>query len=201
MIVGLTGGIGSGKSAVSSLLKARDITVVDADQAARDVVQKGCPALGDIAQHFGQHMLLASGELDRAALRLRVFSADSDPADKQWLEALLHPLIGQTIDQQLALAKGPYRVLESPLLLETTQHECTSFVVVVDCTEEQQVDRASIRDGNTEAQIRTIMANQLPRQQRLTKAHWVINNQSDMQQLEQQVQDLHEHLCQLTKAN
>lgn len=185
MIIGLTGGIGSGKSAVSAQFKALGIVVVDADQVARDVVIIGSPALERIAQHFGGQILLEDGTLNRAKLRQCIFT---DKAQKQWLEALLHPLIGAAIKQQLALASSVYVVLESPLLLETSQHKTTDFVVVVDASETLQRE-----------QIDAIIHSQMSRQKRLDKAHWVIDNRQDLAHLKAQVLQLHDHLCKITE--
>jgi len=192
MIVGLTGGIGSGKSAVSAQLKALGILVVDADQVARDVVLVGSPALNRIAKHFGSEVLLQNGALNRAALRQQIFL---DKSQRQWLESLLHPLIGAAVDEKLTAASSIYAVLESPLLLETSQHKSTDFVVVVDTTEELQRKRTCERDGNTIAQIDAIIASQMPRQKRLDKAHWVLDNQHDLSHLSEKVLELHHHLC------
>ena len=139
MIVGLTGGIGSGKSAVSAQLKTLGISVVDADQVARDVVLVGSPALKSIAEHFGDQILLENGTLNRANLRQQIFL---HKAQKQWLESLLHPLIGASINEQLNAGSSIYTVLESPLLLETLQYKKTDFVVVVDASETLQRQRA-----------------------------------------------------------
>jgi len=196
MIVGLTGGIGSGKSAASGYLKQLGVTVVDADQVAREVVVTGSPALTKIAGHFGHQVLSSDGSLDRAILRQRIFS---DKAEKNWLESLLHPLIGASIDAQLAAARSTYAVLESPLLLETQQHTKVDFIVVVDASEAQQLQRASLRDNNSAPQIKAIIASQMERQQRLERAHWVLDNQHDRNHLLQQVEQLHQHLCQLTE--
>jgi|TARA_B110000902_G_scaffold19060_2_gene21757 dephospho-CoA kinase len=192
MIVGLTGGIGSGKSAVSAQLQALGILVVDADQVAREVVLVGSPALHSIAKHFGTQILHHDGCLNRAALRQQIFA---DKTQRQWLEALLHPLIGVAIKEQLAGATSLYAVLESPLLLETAQHKTTDFVVVVDASESLQRQRACQRDGSTKLQIDAIISSQMPRQQRLDKAHWVLDNQHDLDHLSAQVLKLHDHLC------
>ena len=196
MIVGLTGGIGSGKSAVSAQLQALGILVVDADQVAREVVLVGSPALHSIAKHFGTQILHHDGCLNRAALRQQIFA---DKTQRQWLEALLHPLIGVAIKEQLAGATSLYAVLESPLLLETAQHKTTDFVVVVDASESLQRQRACQRDGSTKLQIDAIMSSQMPRQQRLDKAHWVLDNQHDLDHLSAQVLKLHDHLCHITE--
>ena len=196
MIVGLTGGIGSGKSAVSAQLQALGILVVDADQVAREVVLVGSPALHSIAKHFGTQILHHDGCLNRAALRQQIFG---DKTQRQWLEALLHPLIGVAIKEQLAGATSLYAVLESPLLLETAQHKTTDFVVVVDASESLQRQRACQRDGSTKLQIDAIISSQMPRQQRLDKAHWVLDNQHDLDHLSAQVLKLHDHLCHITE--
>ena len=118
LVIGLTGGIGSGKSAAANLFRQRGITVVDADIAARQAVEKGCPALQSIARHFGPDSLLADGTLNRQRLREIIFD---NPEQKQWLENLLHPLIRQFIADQLGQSVSPYSILESSLLLETDQ--------------------------------------------------------------------------------
>ncbi|MFT7374877.1 MAG: dephospho-CoA kinase [Oceanospirillaceae bacterium] len=196
MIVGLTGGIGSGKSAVSTQLESLGIFVVDADQVARDVVLVGSPALNRIAQHFGSQILLKDGALNRTILRQKIFA---DKAQRQWLESLLHPLIGEAITEQFAVVSSIYAVLESPLLLETSQHNNTDFVVVVDASEALQRQRTCKRDGSTKVQIDAIIASQMPRQQRLDKADWVLDNQHDPSHLSEQVLQLHQHLCHMTE--
>ncbi|MGB1142320.1 MAG: dephospho-CoA kinase, partial [Halioglobus sp.] len=138
MIVGITGGIGSGKSAVTDRFEALGVTVVDADLAARVIVEPGRPALDAIADHFGEHLLLEDGNLDRAALRKLVFA---DEEQRKWLEQLTHPLIGQEILDQLAASTSPYTLLSSPLLLETSQKELADLLVVVDVPEEVQLAR------------------------------------------------------------
>ncbi|MDC9719538.1 MAG: dephospho-CoA kinase [Gammaproteobacteria bacterium] len=200
MIVGLTGGIGSGKSAVSTQLQTLGITVVNADQVAREVVVPGSFALTQIAKHFGSDVLQDNGSLHRSALRRLIFT---DQAEKQWLEALLHPIMDTAIDMQLAAANNSnsvYVVLESPLLLETRQHEKTDFVVVVDTTQTLQRQRASCRDDNSMAQIDAIIASQMPRQKRLEKAQWVLDNQSDLPHLTKQVLQLHQHLIHMVEG-
>ena len=197
MIVGLTGGIGSGKTAVSSQLKKMGIKVVDADQVSRDLVEAGSPALKKIVQHFGASILLSNGSLDRAALRKLIFA---QPSQKQWLENLLHPLVAATTDKKLATFSSPYVVLESPLLLETSQHKKTDFVVVVDAPENLQLERATKRDNNSQAQIKAIMNAQMPRAMRIQKADWVLENHEDINDLHKKVLQLHQHLCQILET-
>ncbi|AQA19766.1 dephospho-CoA kinase [Halioglobus japonicus] len=188
MIVGVTGGIGSGKSAVTSRFEALGITVVDADIAARVVVEPGGAALEAIAQRHGEAILLPDGSLDRAALRKIVFA---DEAERHWLEALTHPLIGQEIRDQLAAATSPYAILASPLLLETQQKDLTDLIVVVDVPEDIQLSRTVARDNNDEAQVKRIMAAQMSREERVGKADIVIDNSKSLNALDGIVEQLH----------
>lgn len=187
-VVGITGGIGSGKSAVTQCFQRHDITVVDADVVARIIVEPGTPALAQIAAHFGPEILQADGTLDRAALRGRVFS---DPAERAWLERLTHPLIGEEIVKQISASSSPYTLLSSPLLLDTSQHNLVDCVVVVDAPEALQIERTVQRDGNDEAQVKRIMAAQMGRQERLDRADIVIDNTRSLEELEQIVEELH----------
>ena len=188
LIVGITGGIGSGKSAVTRRFEQHDIAVVDADLAARVVVEPGKPALDAIAEHFGRDMVQADGALDRAALRQRVFADDKE---RLWLEQLTHPLIAREILDQLAAARSPYTILSSPLLLETSQKDLVDCVVVVDVPEETQLARTMARDNNDEAQIKRIMAAQMQREDRLAQADIVIDNSRTLEELDGLVEELH----------
>ncbi len=188
LIVGITGGIGSGKSAVTRCFEQHGITVVDADMVARIIVEPGTPALAAIATHFGSDILQADGTLDRPALRRRVFA---DPAERAWLERLTHPLIGQEIVSQLNASPSAYTILSSPLLLDTSQHSLVDCVVVVDVPETVQLQRTMHRDGNDEAQVKRIMAAQMGRAERLERADIVIDNSRSLEELEQTVEELH----------
>lgn len=190
-VVGVTGGIGSGKTAVTDRLQQLGITVVDADLAARVIMEPGRPALAAVAEHFGTDILLPGGELNRAALRKIVFA---DPAERQWLEALTHPLIGEEIRSQLARAESPYVVLASPLLLETSQRAFCDLVIVVDVPESVQVARTMARDDNDADQVRRIIAAQMSRKERLEAADEVIDNSGSLEDLLRQVDALHEKL-------
>ena len=188
LVIGVTGGIGSGKSAVTRRFEHLGIAVVDADIAARLVVEPGGAALSAIADHFGAALILADGSLDRAALRQKVFT---DERERQWLERLTHPLIHEEIQRQLAVAGSAYCILSSPLLLETRQRDLVDCVVVVDVPEALQLARASQRDNNSEEQIRRIMAAQMDREQRLALADIVIDNAKSLAELDDSVQELH----------
>ena len=195
-IVGLTGGIGSGKTAVSDRFQAKGITIVDADICARIVVEKGRPALAQIAEHFGRDILTTEGELDRATLRQRIFV---DPADKQWLEALLHPLIAEELFRQLEQADSPYAILVSPLLIESDQHLLCDRVLLVDVPEDLQIERTMQRDANDAEQVKRIMQTQASRNTRLGKADDVIANIHGLDYLDDCVEKLHQRYLQLAE--
>ena len=196
-IIGLTGGIGSGKSTVAEAFRQHGINTVDADSASRAVVEPGMPALESIGQHFGANILQQDGSLDRAALRSIVFS---DPQQKAWLESLLHPLIREWIIQQLQISTGPYVVLESPLLFETDQHQLADTVVLVDIPEELQIERASARDSNLADQIKRIIDSQMPRQEKLSRADIVFDNSQPLETVASRVADLHNQFLSLAAA-
>ena len=194
LIIGLTGGIGSGKSAAADYFQSLGIQAIDADQASRDVVEPGEPALAQIAEHFGAEILLANGGLDRAKLREKIFS---NPAEKQWLESLLHPLIRDRIVSFLRQATSPYALLVSPLMVETGQTTMVDKVIVVDVPEEVQLSRTMARDNNDEALVRSIMANQASRERRLAAADFVITNDGDLAHMHQQIDAIHQQLLQI----
>ena len=190
-VVGITGGIGSGKSAVTDHLETLDITVVDADKVARVVVEPGTSGLAAIVEHFGEDILLADGGLDRAALRKIVFD---NPEERKVLEGITHPRIRDEIARQLSQASSPYVVLSSPLLLESGQNTFTDYVVVVDVPEEVQLRRTMARDDNSEALVKQIMAAQLDRQTRLARADTSITNDASLEELCERVEAMHEDL-------
>lgn len=188
-ILGLTGGIGSGKSAAAKYFSDLGVHTVDADHAARWVVEPGRPALLEIAGHFGSHMLQSDGQLNRSALREEIFN---NPEQRRWLEALLHPLIGQEIIQDLALAESPYAILVSPLLIESGQHRLTQRILVVDTPQHLQIQRTIARDQVSEEQVQAILQAQAQRDKRLSKAHDVLLNDRDLHWLESEVERLHD---------
>jgi dephospho-CoA kinase len=200
-IVGLTGGIGSGKSVVSQLFEEKKITVVDADVVAREVVQPGTTGLTEIAKHFGAGIVDEQGNLLRGQLREIIFS---NPDEKAWLEKLLHPIINAEIRQQLAVASSDYSILSSPLLLETQQHLLVNRILVVDTSEEVQMQRAMNRDNNNPELIKAIMNSQMSRQERCASANDIIQNHGDISELSTQVEKYHQlylELAQIHTAN
>ena len=188
MIIGLTGGIGSGKTAASDAFKSLGIDIIDADMSSRRVVERGQPALEDIQDHFGSDILDSENNLDRAKLREIIFK---DPKERVWLEELLHPKIAQHIKDQLESSKSPYCVLVSPLLLETEQKSFCSSVLVVDVPEESQISRTSKRDGVSEEQVKSIIATQINREQRLKQADEIIMNDGSIEELKEKILVLH----------
>lgn len=195
-VVGLTGGIGSGKSTVAEIFAAHGIEVINADQLARDVVDPGSEALEGIASHFGQDILDSSGELKRQRLREIIFS---DSSQRQWLEQLLHPLIADLMKSRLANTSSLYCILESPLLLESEQHELADRVLLVDASEENQLARTLRRDQSDSDTIKAIMASQISREDRRKRADDILENDFDIADLQSKVDTLHQHYSKLAK--
>ena len=189
-ILGLTGGIGSGKSAVSQWFETQGIVVVDADIVAREIVTIGQPALLEIQKAFGDWVLLSNGELDRRALREHIFKT---PEARQQLEYITHPAIRTSIIQQLQVATSPYVILVSPLLFETNQHQLTQRTLLIDTREDLQVFRASQRDGQSIEQIEKIIAAQMSRIKKQELADDIVLNDQDIEQLYKQLEPLHQH--------
>lgn len=187
-VVGVTGGIGSGKTTATDYFASLGVDIVDADVASRVVVEPGRPALKAICEHFGPDILQADGTLDRAALRQRIF-ADSE--EKQWLENLLHPLIGEEIRQSLENALSPYAILVSPLLIEGGQYTNCDRVLVIDVPETLQLSRTVERDNNDPEQVQRIIEAQASRRQRLDKADDIIENTGSVEDLHKQIELLH----------
>ena len=187
LVVGVTGGIGSGKSAVADAFGALGIGWVDADHVAREVVMPGEPALAAIVERYGPAILNDDGTLDRRALRARIFD---DETERRWLERETHPRIRQRLLmhlERLRNAGAPYCLLVSPLLIESGQLELVDRVLVVDVPPEIQIQRTLARDGVDRRQVESILAAQLPRERRLAAADAVIDNSRDRQHLLDQV--------------
>jgi dephospho-CoA kinase len=187
-ILGLTGGIGSGKSAAAQHFIDLGVHLVDADNAARWVVEPGRPALARIVEHFGDSVLQADGSLNRSALRGLIFQ---DAEQRRWLEALLHPLIGEEIASYLARAQSPYAILVSPLLVESGQSRMTQRILVIDVPEALQIQRTMQRDGSSAEQVQAILKAQADREERLRHADDVLVNDRDHAWLQQEVERLH----------
>lgn len=189
LIIGLTGGIGCGKTTVTQLFQKRQVPVVDADEIAHAVVQPKQPALAEVANAFGQHIIKADGSLDRDRLRNIVFN---DPDKKKRLEDILHPIIFSTLYQQLAQFDAPYGIASIPLLFESNKPHQFNRVVVIDCPEYTQIERVKSRDQLSNDIIAAIMKSQCPRTYRLEHADDIIHNNEGLDSLDAQVQKLHD---------
>jgi dephospho-CoA kinase len=197
LVVGLTGGIGSGKTAVSDRFAQRGVPVIDTDQLARELVAPGQPALAEIVAEFGTDCLDADGHLHRARLRERVFA---DPAARRRLEAILHPRIRALVRERVATLTTSYCLVVIPLLVETGMTDLVDRVLVVDAPEAEQIRRVVARDGVTEEQARCILAVQARRDQRLALADEIVANTTDLAALNQQVAALHQYYLTLAAA-
>lgn len=191
IVIGLTGGIGSGKSAASAWFAKQGIEVIDADVIAHAVVAKGSPTLAKIQRKLGDWVLLPSGEMDRAAVRAHVFN---HPDALMTLEAITHPAIREAAKQQLVNSRSPYSILVAPLLIEAAEAGLANLcqrILVIDAPEEEQLARASMRDDQSVAKIKNIMANQLARSERNKHADDVVYNESSLEALYAQLEPLH----------
>jgi dephospho-CoA kinase len=186
--IGLTGGIASGKSTVAALFAALGVPVIDTDQIARDVVTAGSALLERLLARFGKDLLTPAGELDRRALRARIFA---EPKDRAALEELMHPAIMAELQQRSQAAGGRYQILAIPLLVEHNLKASVERVLVVDCSEALQLRRVQVRDGVTLAEARAVLAAQASRTARLAAADDVILNEGDLAQVRRQVESLH----------
>ena len=190
LIIGLTGGIGSGKSAVAELFTRRGVPIVDSDVIARELVRPGQPALAQIAAHFGPSILDGAGNLDRRALRNRVFS---NPEQRRALEQILHPPIMAEMHRQAAeLSTADYCIFVIPLLVECGLEHHVDRILVIDADPALRRQRIKLRDGLNDAEIDAVFATQTDRRQRLASADDVIHNNGDWENLDQQVEKLHQ---------
>jgi len=194
LVIGLTGGIASGKSTVARLFQALGVPVIDADAAAREAVAPGSAGLAAVRAHFGDDVIGADGTLDRARMRQRVFA---DEAARRALEAIVHPAVRRIMDARLAAADAPYAIYMVPLLLESGQADRVDRVLVVDVAPARQIERAEARDGSSREVIDGIMRAQASRDTRLAGADDVIHNEDSLAALRPQVERLHRHYLDL----
>ena len=196
LIIGLTGGIGSGKSVASDKFKSLGVAVVDADVASRTVVEPGKPALKEIEDHFGSGIITAEGKLDRNNLREIIAT---DPEERKWLESVTHPKIGEQITKEISESTSVYTLFVAPLLLETNSQEMCSRVVVVDVPKDVQIRRTAKRDKVSPNQVEQMVAAQMEREKRLEKADDVLLNSGTIEDLEKQVEELHKKYIQMVE--
>lgn len=188
LVVGLTGGIGSGKSAAADEFERLGATVVDTDAIARELTAPGGAAVPSVRALFGDAFIRPDGAMDREAMRRRVFS---DPAAKRALESLLHPMIREESRRRIAAAKGPYVIHVVPLLVESPDYRGRfDRVLVIDCPEALQVERVQARSGLSLDEVRAIIAQQAPRAARLAAADDVVDNGGTLEALRRQVASL-----------
>jgi dephospho-CoA kinase len=188
LVVGLTGGIGSGKSTVAQLFSEHGIPIIDADVAARTVTTPDKPAFASIVKHFGEDIVQKDNTLNRAKLRQHIFN---DPKQRHWLEKLLHPLIREEMQQQIDQLKAPYCIAVIPLLLEVEFYSFINRILVVDASETQQIQRVMLRDQTSKKNVEAILNSQAHRNDRRAKAHDVIHNDGKIADLIPQVDKLH----------
>lgn len=196
LVIGLTGGIGSGKTLATDHFARLGITIVDADVAARVIVEPGKPALHEIAKRFGTDVLQADGSLNRARLRAIVFA---EPEARKALEHITHPRIAEEIARQLTASSSTYTILVSPLLFESNQHRFAQRTVLIDAHEAEQRKRAAKRDGVSEEQIEAIMAVQMSRAERRQRADDVLLNDGNIEHLHAAVEALHKRYLALAE--
>ncbi|MGH8719245.1 MAG: dephospho-CoA kinase [Burkholderiales bacterium] len=189
LVVGLTGGIGSGKSSAAKIFADLGAAVIDTDEIAHRLTQPGQPALSEVREKLGARFFFPDGSLDRALLRKTVFS---DPSAKRELEAILHPLIRKEVERGLASVKAPYTLLVVPLLFETGAYDALiQRTLVLDCTEDKQIERATARSGMSVQEARAIISAQVPRALRIAGADDVLDNNGPAKLLSEHVAELH----------
>jgi len=199
-IVGLTGGIGSGKTTIANMFAELGVDLIDADIIARQVVAPKAPALAKIADHFGEDYLLPDGNLNRAKLRAKIFThSKTGRKEKNWLDNLLHPLIRQQLIQEIKSATSHYCILIAPLLIENKLTEIVDRNLIIDIDEQTQIARTMSRDNNSRTLVENIIKHQISRQQRLAAADDIINNSSTiLTNTQQQVATLHQKYLKLS---
>jgi len=194
--VGLTGGIGCGKSTAVDAFRVLGVPIVDADQVSKEMVKKGSEALEEIANIFGSDLLLDNEELNRPLLKQIIFS-DSNALEK--LEAILHPRIKAEISRQLSIIRNQaYVIVDIPLLVEKNYQEMFDQIIVVDCLPEQQIQRVAMRDKLSSSDIKKIMQNQATREERNEAATMILDNSLDKESLLSQINRLHTELVALS---
>lgn len=188
LTIGLTGGIGSGKSTVAYLFSERHIPIIDADKIARELTEANQPDFTKIVEHFGPTIITQDNQLDRKKLRLIIFA---DEKEKKWLEQLLHPSIQKKMQEEIKNKTASYCIAVIPLLIEAEVYSFIDRILVVDTTQDLQIERVIARDNLPRSHIETILKAQIPRTDRIAKAHDVITNNGKIDDLIPQVEKLH----------
>lgn len=196
MIIGLTGGIGSGKSAVANFFQDEGITVIDADELAREVINKNSPGYKSIVDYFGSKIIDSNGLIDRAFLRKEAFDDDKK---KKVLESIIHPLVKDLMTKRIATSNSVYSIIMVPLIFETNSMSNYNRILVIDCDPKIQLERATLRDNNSNEQIQKIIDSQCSREERLSIANDVIPNNDSLENLKVRSLAMHKFYLGLSK--
>jgi dephospho-CoA kinase len=196
MIIGLTGGIGSGKSAVANFFQDEGITVIDADELAREVIDKNSPGYKSIVDYFGSKIIDSNGLIDRAFLRKEAFDDDKK---KKVLESIIHPLVKDLMTKRIATSNSVYSIIMVPLIFETNSMSNYNRILVIDCDPKIQLERATLRDSNSNEQIQKIIDSQCSREERLSIANDVIPNNDSLENLKVRSLAMHKFYLGLSK--
>ena len=196
MIIGLTGGIGSGKSAVANFFQDEGITVIDADELAREVIDKNSPGYKSIVDYFGSKIIDSNGLIDRAFLRKEAFDDDKK---KKVLESIIHPLVKDLMTKRIATSNSVYSIIMVPLIFETNSMSNYNRILVIDCDPKIQLERATLRDNNSNEQIQKIIDSQCSREERLSIANDVIPNNDSLENLKTRSLAMHKFYLGLCK--
>ena len=196
MIIGLTGGIGSGKSAAANFFQNEGVTVIDADDLAREVIEINTPGHKSIVDYFGSRIIGANGLIDRASLRKEVFDDDEK---KKVLESIIHPLVRDLMTERITMAQSSYSIVMVPLIFETNSMSNYNRILVIDCDPSLQLERATARDNNSKDQIQKIIDTQCSREERLSIANDVIPNNDSLNDLKTRSLIMHKFYLDLTQ--
>jgi dephospho-CoA kinase len=196
MIIGLTGGIGSGKSAAANFFQNQGVTVIDADDLAREAIEINTPGYKSIVDYFGSRIIGANGLIDRASLRKEVFDDDEK---KKVLESIIHPLVRDLMTERITMAQSSYSIVMVPLIFETNSMSNYNRILVIDCDPSLQLERATARDNNSKDQIQKIIDTQCSREERLSIANDVIPNNDSLNDLKTRSLIMHKFYLDLTQ--
>ena len=196
MIIGLTGGIGSGKSAAANFFHSEGVTVLDADQLAREVIEQNTPGFQSIVDYFGSDIIGEDGSIDRAKLRQEIFD---DKEKKKAIESITHPLVRDLMAERIAASTSPYSIIMVPLIFETNSMSAYNRILVIDCDSKLQLERATLRDNNSSEQIQKILDSQCSRTERLSIANDVIPNNDSLENLKTRSLAMHKFYLGLCK--
>ena len=196
MIIGLTGGIGSGKSAAANFFHSEGVTVLDADQLAREVIEQNTPGFQSIVDYFGSDIIGEDGSIDRAKLRQEIFD---DKEKKKAIESITHPLVRDLMAERIAASTSPYSIIMVPLIFETNSMSAYNRILVIDCDTKLQLERATLRDNNSSERIQKILDSQCSRTERLSIANDVIPNNDTLENLKTRSLAMHKFYLGLCK--